>query len=401
MGRLLDKQAVNCEEGQVCPSYLAKIVVREGATLRFCTGYMTSGNVVATSSSCLPRLLRLANQDCSQEVFIFFPKTNSRPAERVSCNKVLLASTVNGPDASIWRDDVSFLEMSKTVSNRRPLSISRDGFSNLTSYTMWAVEQLDDRDALIRRRSCEAVKNSYANPFVTSESSPMMTIAGCAYMRGFTGAPLVDYKGELRGSVSAGLAPYMRGVIEELKLLEPGKPLKEIIHATNFACAPSIYDSNLRDEEECTKPLDEVVRERIREESVKPEFLYAESFAKIQASLLKLSPYMNFGYSFTKEAKTLKLKVFPSCFKKVSTWISGLNNYKDTFSFSLWLPQRSFKLSMDTYGRVLGLEIPGPDKSYGFEFYLKNVRSSRSSTLYMWDNNYTSTFKNFSETCSQ
>lgn len=400
MERILERQVVSCEVGQICPSYVAKIVVRDGINLRYCTGFLTSSNVVATSSSCLPRLLRLPNQDCSQEVFVYFPKNSNRPAERVGCKRVLLASPVQGPDASIWRDDVSFLELRKSLVNRKNLMISRDGFSNLTSYTLWGVEQVDDREAIIRRRTCEAVTNSYVNPFVTSESSPMMTIAGCAFARGFTGAPLTDYKGELRGTISAGLAPYMRGVIEELGLLEQGKPLKEIMHATNYACAPTIYDASFKDEEECLKPLDESARERIREASVKPESLYAESLAKIKASLAKLSPYINFNFSINKEAKLLRLKVYPACFKKLSTWVPSLGGYKDAFSFSVRFPQRTFKPTMDTYGRVNGLETVGSDKSYAFEFYLQNIRSFGKSTLYMWDNNSTLSFPNFSETCS-
>jgi hypothetical protein len=226
-----------------------------------------------------------------------------------------------------------------------------------------------------------------------------MTIAGCAFARGFTGAPLTDYKGELRGTISAGLAPYMRGVIEELGLLETGRPLKEMMHATNFACAPTIYDASFKDEEECLKPLDENARERIREASVKPDQLYAESLSKIQATLSKLSPYLNFGYTITKEAKLLRLKIQPTCYKKLSTWLPSLSGYKDAYNFYLWLPQRTFKPTMDTYGRVRGLETVGLDKSYGFEFYLKNIRSTGKSTLYMWDSSSTLTFQNVSETC--
>src|SRR5687768_1738012 len=101
----LAKQKVFCEEGEACPNYIAKIVVFDNnKTPRICTGFLVKENIVATSTSCLPDLLRLKDQDCSTDVTLFFPETNISAMERVACKRVLQVSDLTSSDAGLWRD---------------------------------------------------------------------------------------------------------------------------------------------------------------------------------------------------------------------------------------------------------------------------------------------------------
>src|SRR5690606_15636262 len=52
----LSKQNISCEKGLACPTYLAKVVSIIGKEYRFCTGFLISPTVMATSSSCLPSI---------------------------------------------------------------------------------------------------------------------------------------------------------------------------------------------------------------------------------------------------------------------------------------------------------------------------------------------------------
>ena len=45
----LNKQDVNCETNQACPNYISKIVIFNGDQKKYCTGFLTDENTIATS----------------------------------------------------------------------------------------------------------------------------------------------------------------------------------------------------------------------------------------------------------------------------------------------------------------------------------------------------------------
>jgi hypothetical protein len=106
----MEKQDVSCEQNQACPSFITKIVVVKDDKFEYCTGFLVDKDVVATSTSCLPSLMRLVGSDCSNDVFFFFPKSGNRPAERVGCSHVLQVSQLEGENPGLWRDDLSLLQ---------------------------------------------------------------------------------------------------------------------------------------------------------------------------------------------------------------------------------------------------------------------------------------------------
>ncbi|WPU64608.1 trypsin-like serine protease [Peredibacter starrii] len=399
MDMLLSRQEVACDGNQACPNYLTKIAVVNNNKLNFCTGFLVNENTVATSSSCLPNLLRLVGQDCSRDIFFFFPKTSNRPAERVGCKQVLQVSQLDGNDPILWRDDVSFLELSTPLSNRRQASISRDGLANAKEYQTWFVDQQDDYTAIIRREYCEAAYNTYINPLASNISSPSMVFNNCEMKNGNTGAPILDSKGKVRAVVSSNMDAKLRTYLESTGLLTTS--LRQMFHATSFACAPTIDNSEMLDEKECTKDLNYNKVDRLRSEMLSNSNCFADLKKKLEASLESASKYISFGVKLIPNGDYQRAEVYPKCFKPLASWIATLNNTRNNYVMEMALPNSTFKRAMDEYGRIYGAAVDTKNEKFFLQFSLKSLRSMKSSTVYMWNDAVNKTFPEMSETCEE
>jgi hypothetical protein len=393
----LAKQNVTCEAGQGCPTYIAKLVVIHGDKYRFCTGFLTESNVLATSASCLPNLLQLSGQDCSQDVFVFFPQAANRPAERVGCSQVLQVSQLDGHDPVLWRDDLSFLQLSQNMTYRRRVSISRDGVLNGRQFTTWMLHQMDDYSSIIKRSTCEAIHSNYINPLVINESSPNMLFGDCVATNGSSGAPLIDSRGKVRAMLSKMMDTKLRNYLESTGLLFQG--LREMVHATNFACAPTLEDNDMLDERECLKSLDYLEVDRMRSDMLSPGPLFSELRLKLEASLADLSKHMEFGVKLISQGDIQEAEIYPKCFKPLSDWLGRQGN-RNTYVDEIQIPVKSFRRTMDSSGRIQGIILTAPDKDYFFQYSLKNLRSAKKSSVLMWSGDEElQTFPNVSEEC--
>lgn len=395
----LSKQDVNCESNQACPNYISKIVVIHGDKYKYCTGFLTEDDVVATSSSCLPNLLRLNGQDCSKDVFFFFPKTWNRPAERVGCEKVSLISQLPGQDPILWRDDVAFLRLSKEVKYRRQAKIIREGINNHRQYTSWMIDQQDDYSAIIKKVTCEGVHNNYINPLVSNEASPNMLFADCPVTVGGTGAPVIDNRGKVRAMLSGPMDPKLRTYLESTGLLTNG--LKQMSYATNFACAPTNRNNDMLDDRECLKDLTYSKVDRARSEMLSTNMLFGDLKRKFEESLKNVSKYVNFGVKLIPKGDLQETEIYPKCFKPLTNWLDSLNNTRNIYVHDVALPKRSFRRAIDHYGRVQGLTIDGEERETFVQFSLKNLRSFQKSSILMWSRSQdVETYQSISEECS-
>lgn len=394
----LQKQGVSCENSQACPNYINKIVVVDGGNFRFCTGFLTEDDVVATSASCLPNLLRLAGQNCSRDVFFFFPKTLNRPSERVGCDQVLLSSDLQGQDPILWRDDIAFLRLEKRVSYRRQAQISRDGILNKNRYISWMIDQQDDYTAIVRKMNCEGIHNNYVNPLVQNESSPNMMVADCTPTKGGTGAPIIDGS-RVHGVVSLGMDPGLRKYLESTGLLNNG--LKEMTHVTNFACAPTPTDSDQQDERECARELSYSRVDRLRGEMLSTNLLFGDLKKKYEESLADVSKYVKFGVKLIPQGDLQETVIYPKCFRPLASWLETLSGTRNTYVDTHPLPTRSFRRVMDQYARIQGQVIDGSKKETFIQFSLKNLRAVQRSSILMWyKNEDVTTFQSITEECS-
>lgn len=398
----LEKQVVSCEGNEVCPNFIAKVVVVQGKnSFKFCTGFLTEDNIIATSASCLPNLLRLNGQDCSNDVFFFFPKTVYRPAEKVACNKVSLVSELSGDDPILWRDDVVFLETKEKVSYRRKAQIVREGIQSSKQYFTWMIDQQDEYSALIKRSTCEAVHKNYVNPLSTNESSPNMVFADCKLTNGGVGAPVIDNKGKVRAMMSKDMDSKLRTYLESTGLLTNG--LKPMAHATNFACAPTTTDHEMLDERECLKNLNYGKLDGLRSQMLSTNLLFGNLRKEFEDSLKDISKYIEFGVKLIPMGDVQETLIYPKCFKPLSLWLSGLSGNRNAFVDEIKLPEKSFRRGMDPYGRIVGTTTESSLELNYVQFSLKNLRVSKRSSVLMWTNGNEAlrTYPGITEDCSE
>jgi hypothetical protein len=396
----LQKQDVNCENNQPCPSYIAKIIVASERKFTFCTGFLIDQSTIATSATCIPQHLRLAGQDCSRDIFFFFPKTANRPAERVGCNKITLVSHIEGQDPLLWRDDVAYIQLSDKLMYRREAQIAREGVENDRQYTSWMISQEDEYSAVVRKLTCTGIHNSFINPLSVNESSPNMLFSDCNPPGASTGAPILDSRGKIRAIYSKEISQKLRNYLDSTGLLI--KPLKEISHATNFACAPTPSDSEMLDERECLKDLNYSIVDHLRGEMLSNIQIFGELKRKYEDSLRTISPFVQFGINLISKGDLQSTQVVPKCFKPLRNWLPYMSIGKNTHIEKVVIPLKGFKRSMDPYGRIFGSSIDETKKEFFIQYSLKNLRISGKTSILMWNNqdNKVSTFSNISDLCS-
>ena len=396
--QLLATQEVVCDSNQACPNYLSKIVVVNNNKLQYCTGFLVEEDVVATSTSCLPTFLRRNTQDCSRDVFFFFPRTANRPAERVDCSQVVQVSQLEGSDPVLWRDDVSFLKLKKKLTYRRQASVSRDGVSSNKDYTAWLVDQVDASTAIIRRSTCTALHGTYINPLAVNDSSPNLVFADCGFKETNSGSPVLDSKGRVRAIISTGISTKLRDYLGSTGLLL--KPLREMVHATNFACAPTLENSDVLDERECFKDMRYSKVDDLRAAMLSTTALFSEMRAKFEESLEAKSPYLRFGVKMIPKGDIQETEIYPKCFKPLSAWLATLSGTRNNYVFEISLPFKSFRRAMDANGRIQGVIQDMPVRKYFMQFSMKSLRSNKTSTVFMWNDSENRTYQNMNETCA-
>jgi hypothetical protein len=381
MDAYLARQEVVCEQDQACPSYMAKIVVVDGSKFRFCSGFLTEDDVIATSASCLTEFLRNTGADCRQDVFFFFPQAASRPAERAGCDQVILSSSNQVQNPALWHHDVAYLKLSSPVRFRRTALISREGILNRGKYTTWMIDQEDESFAVLKKLNCEGVHNSYINPLATNESSPNMMVADCLTTRGGTGAPLLDGV-KVRGIISRSMDLALRTELLKTDLLQNG--LKEMAHVTNFACAPMPDDTEVRDQAECGKELAPFELDRLRTEMISSNIVFSNFRKKYEETLNGRSKFVNFAVNLIPRGNIQETEIYPKCFKPLLGWLPTLSSNRNNYEDNLLLPSVSFRRTMDPYGKVQVISVPGADKDTFIQFSLKNLRSVQKSDVVMW-----------------
>lgn len=394
----LEKQDVSCENGQSCPNFIAKIVVKKNSGFEFCTGFLTEENVIATSTSCLPAYIRLGGQDCSRDVTIFFPKTSNRPKERISCVKVLQVSELEGDDPILWRDDVSFLQLGKAVPYRRQAQIAREGVLDNKTYSTWILDQQDEYSGIIRKFNCDTIHRNFINPLALNEYSPSVMFAGCPFTKGGSGAPVVDTRMRVRAVISKPLDTQLRLDIEKLGLLFEG--LRDMVHATNFACAPTPQDSNVQDEE-CHKELSLNEVDRLRAEMQNTNMVIGDLKRKYEEMINTSSKIIRFGVKLIIKGNEHTTEIYPRCFKPTSEWLPSVSGTRGSYTDKLKIPVRTFKKAMDQNARIIGQIQSSPEKNFNVKFSVKDIKEEKASNVSVWfDGENERKFSKISEACS-
>lgn len=387
----LNKQSISCSDTSSCPTYISKIVVRHGpGVYKVCTGFLTDSETIVTSTNCLPEVLRLSGISCSQDVAFFFYERFSKGL-RVGCKVVLQASEEHVKDPNLNRDDVAFLKLEKPLPYRRTLKISRDGLGTNRNTVLIGVEQSDDTNGEIKELDCPSMVGSYVNPLVTNESSPGFLLSGCEFVAGFSGAPVIDSRNKtrVRGVVSVGMDVKIRDYLKTTGLLTNG--LRDFIHGSNFACAPTIYDNNVADEKECNKEISKLAVEKNRSNMLSSTNLFSEFRTRLESSLesgtkfvrfsLKLTPKPNPADPTKPNYDIQDVQVTPKCFKDVNEMYNSKYQVIENFKS----PRRTYRKSMDEFGRIQSTELESAPFVTNLSWNPRDLRKNGKVTLYAWD----------------
>ena len=393
----LANQQLSCEPGAVCPNYMGLINVVEKGQIRSCTSFLVDRDVVATSASCLPPLLRLANQDCSKDLHIYFASVISAGKTlRLACDKVVGVSDLKSSNPVRWRDDVAFIKLKESLPYRRMPNFSRKGFNDFDQYSTWYVSRMDEKTAFIKRESCRNIQSSYINPFASNVSSPNILVSDCGLSNEATGAPLLDRMGQVRGMISTKMSSVISDYLSKAGLLVA--PLKPIFHGSSFACAPTIFDTQVLDEVECLKDMSQVALDKEMTNILNTEGVFETTRKKLEQKLNQETPYLQFQVSLTGDNHQRSLSFSPRCFKPFQDWINTVestNAYVADFAF----PVTQVKKSLDTYGRLFANVIQGKAQKYNVQFSVRNLKRYANSRVYFWNDDFNFNYPRLTANC--
>jgi hypothetical protein len=287
--------------------------------------------------------------------------------------------------------------MDKNVS-RRTVSPNRSGMDDMDKFYIWSIDQIDEYQGIIRKsENCQTVHNSYFNPLAVNQSSPVMLMAGCEFSEGNGGSPIFDYRGKVRGIVSQPVAKAQIDEVVSMRILE--KPLKPLMHVSNYACAPIYPEQDVLNEDECNKKLDINSYDMGQGSLINEANLFKTSIQRVEHSLNEKNRYLKMSVELTATPdEAYHLTVVPKCFKNVSNWIGEFNNSKP-FTFNLELPEMKIKKSMNQYGRIFAMETLRNSTPTNFQFKPSILRNTKEATVFVWDEGPTRTFQNLSENC--
>lgn len=392
----LEKQELFCGSDRICPGYIAKVAVASKGKLKFCTGFLTENNIIVTAASCLPEHVRMKDAPCKKDVAFFFAESNQKPT-RVACKKVLESSQPSGSDPFLWRSDVAYLEL-ETPQKRRTVNPTRTGMNNMDQFYVWTVDQIDEVQGVIRKaEDCQSVHKTYFNPLATNEFSPVMTMAGCDFNTGNSGSPILDYRGKVRGVLSRPIAQSDIDEVLSMRILE--RPLKSMVHVSNYSCAPIVPHEDVASETECEKVLDHNSYDIARRDMINESELFKAAIQKIEHNVNEKNRYLKMATDLIPSGDLYEVHVYPKCFKNVSKWIGEFNNNK-VFIFNIEIPTVKIKKAMNEYGRIFTLEVNGSGVPTSFQFKPSILRNTKQATVFMWSNDSdVETFPNLSENC--
>lgn len=402
-------QSIQCEDDIFCNPAVAKLVVLDRGNIKYCTGVLVKEDILLTSSSCLAKFMRFPKVSCANSAIVVFPGDTLRKQETVFCEETISASAVKDiDDPALRKADYAFLKLKSKV-NRKPLEISKNGIQRNSPYTIWKSDFENTRVSVLRSQACLPFYDSYANPFSTKVTSPLVTMRDCNYEEGNLGAPITNIKGEVIGIVSGTLDKAVEGYASTFLIEE----LADIIHVNNMHCAYLPWENISPDFDlECSKDTSVLSLDRKRAATLKKIEIHRDNFYSIQSELEVYEKYFVWDIIFRRKKNGFDFEMDmgrPKCFDQINTWISEYTRWRGRVrtyaALDIKLPKYEIKTKLNRLLKPVSQIKDLGEKKFFVEFNpasaFFNDETYVTVTRKVLDREIKSEFENITNFCEQ
>ena len=226
---------LDCDFRGECEPAVALVSVATGEGISRCSGFLISDHEVLTNDHCLESIDNRA-EACQGLVFIHFNNDTHR-----SCKRVVTRSHQTGIDSK----DYAVIELDTPIKDRRPLRVSKRGFSDNEMGTIFSVQPSQNSlthtyDGKQVKLKCQASYSTLMDVNITSTAEPVMTFGNCAIQEGNSGSPIFNESGEVGALVQGYLNVNDDHFSELLKPFLLDGSFGETAIATQTRCMPEL-----------------------------------------------------------------------------------------------------------------------------------------------------------------
>lgn len=384
--RFIEKQTHECEDELHCNESVAKLVVVDRQNVRYCTATLIGKDVLLTSSSCLPKTLRVPSLNCAANIFAIFPKTTFHNKETVNCNKIVSSDTNEEGDPALWNSDFAFIKLATKVS-RKTIRVSRKGMKEDIPYRSYKVDFESDYDASQKLEYCYPVYDTYANPFSSNRFSPLVTVRDCISETGNSGAPLIDFNEEIVGVFSGKLDKGVGTYISNTNLMiEPMAPIHNI---ANTACVklPSSYNvAGINPE--CKKGISMALLDKYREQILYSKDIHQKNMDDIKFELETPVKYFKWNVNFKVGSKNRTYEPHfskPKCFFDIKSWINEFKRVggriRSWATINIDVPNFKLETKLDRKLKAISYIADKGTKNYSVSFNPKYAYNQQNTVV--------------------
>ncbi|MAZ47612.1 MAG: hypothetical protein CME65_03565 [Halobacteriovoraceae bacterium] len=373
LSEFVKNQRLDCGETS-CPEYLAKIVIISDGKPTYCAGTLVNSNTIVTSSSCIPRAVRIRGKYCSEEIFAVF---GGAQTEIIPCQQIIeLDNKISFLEPAMWKGDYLFFNLIKET-KRTPPRLAENGIVNRDSLDLWRVDFENQFLSVIRKSNCLAVHNSYLNPFVESSAHPMQVVSGCESKVGSLGSPLINKSGELVGTLSQEMSGNLYNFLNNSNVL--AGELSHYHHVTNISCLDFLGQP--MDPNRCNPNLSLYRLDALRADVLRGTTVNHTEMTTVSRELSELGRYFKWEFEFKKRAWSgvYELAVRrPVCIRDTDVWIGEFttrtNRIYNRGTRTIEVPNFNFVSKLDSNLQPTSILEEKGTKAFTFTF---NPWSSR------------------------
>lgn len=224
---------LTCEFSDECEPALSMVSIAVGSGLRRCTGFLISNHEVMTNDHCVNSI---PAESCSGVIFAHFSDNVHRGCKRIS---------IRSHQTGINSKDYAVIELDAPIVDRKPLHLSRRGFNNLESATLYSVQAgyspiSKTYDGQQVKRICQASYSTMMGVNIASSREPLMSFGDCAIQAGNSGSPVINDEGSVGAIVQGFLSVKGDEFSETLKKHLLDSSYGQVAIATQTRCMPEL-----------------------------------------------------------------------------------------------------------------------------------------------------------------